>query len=113
MRVINKTRDTVLAGNAKLAASFFKRIKGLLGKKELKRGEALVIKPCDSIHTFFMRFPIDAVFVDKKGRAVGLKSNIRPWRFSPVYWQASFVIELPAGTIIESMTKKMDEISLD
>lgn len=83
-----------------------------MGKKEFKQGEALILKPCNSIHTFFMRFPIDVLFVDKKFKIIGFKICFKPWRLSPFYWQANFVIELPRGVIFESKTSCGDEISL-
>ncbi|MFC1675261.1 DUF192 domain-containing protein [Candidatus Omnitrophota bacterium] len=112
MKIINKTRNTILAENASLADTCLKRLKGLLGRKQLKRGEALVIKPCSSIHTFFMRFAIDTLFIDKEGRVVALKKRLRPWRMTPVYWKADLVIELPAGVIDEASTGFGDEVRL-
>jgi len=57
VKITNQTKNTVLAAHAAVADRLFKRIKGLLGKKGLGEGEALIIRPCNSIHTFFMRFP--------------------------------------------------------
>ncbi|MCA9398623.1 MAG: DUF192 domain-containing protein, partial [Candidatus Omnitrophica bacterium] len=65
-----------------------------------------------SIHMFFMRFAIDAVFVDKNDHVVGLVENIKPWRLSPIFFKASYVIELPAGTIQETGTSKNDKIKI-
>lgn len=112
MKIINQTKNTILAENAMLAKRFFDRIKGLLGKKDFKPGEALIIRPCNSIHTFFMHFPIDLLFIDKSSKVIGLQICFRPWGLSPIYWRAKFVIELPTGVISASQTTFGDEISL-
>lgn len=112
MRIINQSKNTILSENAILANKFFKRIKGLLGKKEFVKGEALVIRPCNSIHTFFMRFPIDVLFVGRDNRVVAAISCLKPFGLSKIYFKASFVVELPAGTISTTFTHKGDLLSL-
>jgi hypothetical protein len=112
MRVINKTKNTILAERAILATNPFTRAKGLLGRRDFKGGEALIIKPGNSIHTFFMRFPIDVLFIDADNKIIGIKVCLKPWRVTAIYWQAKLVIELPSGMIQESLTQKGDEISL-
>ena len=112
MRILNKNKNILLVEEAFVAKSLYSRIKGLIGKKGFKRQEALVINRCNSIHTFFMRFPIDVVFIDGKNKVVGLCQNLLPWRLSPLYWKAKFVIELSAGTIIESATDYLDQIEV-
>jgi uncharacterized protein len=72
------------------------RMKGLLGRKELKPGEGILLRPASSIHTFFMRFPIDAVFLDDGLRVVGISDDVRPWR-AAAKRGAHSVLELPAG----------------
>lgn len=111
MKIINLTQGTILADNAVMADSIFTRIKGLLGRKGLAKGEALIIKPCNSIHMFFMRFAIDAVFVDKNNKVVGLVERLKPFRLSPIFFKAHFVVELPIGTIQETRTQIQDYIS--
>lgn len=113
MKIINITQGTTLADNACVADNFSTRIKGLLGRKSLARGEALIIKPCNSIHMFFMCFAVDAVFADKNNRVVGLVESLRPFSLSPIFFKAHFVVELPAGTIQETRTKIQDQISLE
>ncbi len=70
VKIINKTKNTILAEEAYIADTVFSRVKGLLGKQSLDEGSALIIKPCNSIHTFFMRFPIDVFFVDRNNKIV-------------------------------------------
>ena len=69
---------------AKVARTLFERMKGLIGTKSLQTGEGLLILGCNSIHTFFMSFPIDATFFDRRGDVVKVVRNIRPWR--PFVW---------------------------
>jgi uncharacterized membrane protein (UPF0127 family) len=112
MKIFNKTKGTLLADDVILADSFRTRMKGLLGKKDLKSGQALILKPCDSVHTFFMRFAIDVIFVDRQHR-VGLALGcLKPWRMSPICWKAQFAVELPSGAILDSRTEKGDEIAI-
>ena len=112
MKIINQTKDTVLAKEVIIADTFLKRIKGLLGRKDFLPGEALIIKPCNSIHTFFMRFPIDVLFVDKDNRVLKALSSVKPFRLTSIYFQASFVIELPSGTIQSTLTCKGDTLQI-
>jgi len=112
MRIFNKTKNVFLAEEALVAERLFDRTKGLLGRKLLLPKEALVIRRCNSIHTFFMDFAIDVLFVDKNSQVVGIKENIAPWRFSRIYWKASFVVELSSGRIRQTRTEKGDEIAL-
>jgi len=110
MRIINKTRGTVLSEKALLVDTFPRRIKGLLGKKGLLAGEALILKPCNSIHTFFMRFPIDCLFVDKNNKIIKAIPQLQPFRFCRPYLSSRLVIELPCGTIAFTSTQEGDTI---
>ena len=74
------------------------RRRGLLGRYRLESGEALVLAPCSSVHTAFMRFPIDIAFVDREGRITKMAPGVRPWRIR-VGWRAFAVVELPSGTL--------------
>jgi uncharacterized protein len=79
-----------------LAETPLTRMKGLLGRRDLPKGEGIFIRPASSIHMFFMRFPIDAVWVDKELRVVGLSPEVAPWRIAACKG-AKGVFELPAG----------------
>jgi uncharacterized membrane protein (UPF0127 family) len=104
MKATDRTSGKVLAPNLAVADTFFTRLKGLLGKQELPHGEGLWIKPCNSVHTFGMKFPIDIIFLDKNYRIIGLANGLNPNRASKVLLEASSVIELPAGTLVASKT---------
>ena len=112
MKIINTTRRTILAERAEVADSFYSRMVGLLKRKSFVAGEALVITHCQSIHMFFMKFAIDVIFADKNDRVVGLVRNIKPFRLSPVYFQASYAVEIPAGIIERSGTVCGDQLTL-
>jgi uncharacterized membrane protein (UPF0127 family) len=72
------------------------RMKGLLGRRELASGEGMLIRPASSIHTFFMRFPIDAVFLSRDGEVLKVAANVGAWR-ARSRRRAHSVLELPAG----------------
>jgi uncharacterized membrane protein (UPF0127 family) len=113
MRITNSTKNTILAKKAVIADTLFTRAKGLLGRSALEEGSALILKPCNSVHTFFMRFAIDVLFVDNKNRVIKTLSNLKPFRFSPLYYNAALVIELPTGTIQESATSTGDILTFE
>lgn len=113
MQVINQSNNSVLATDAVIANTVFKRMKGLLGRREFQGGQALVIKPCNSVHTLFMRFPIDVLFLDSNNRIVKAIANMKPFRISGIYFQASFVIELPSGTLEKTSTSAGDILLLN
>ncbi|MFH1442005.1 MAG: DUF192 domain-containing protein [Candidatus Omnitrophota bacterium] len=104
MKIINNTKNTILAEEAYIADTVFTRVKGLLGKQSFDEGSALIIKPCNSIHTFFMRFTIDVVFVNSNNAVVKILPKIAPNKISGVYFKAYFAIELPAGTVEKTST---------
>lgn len=74
-------RIEILGYKAKVARKLVERIRGLIGTKDLPSDEGMLILKCNAIHTFFMRFPIDAIFLDKNDNVVKTVKNIRPWRF--------------------------------
>lgn len=110
MKVKNLTRNTILAENVQVASSLFFRMKGLLGRATFNDNEALIIRPCNSIHTFFMRFRIDAIFLDKQQRVVGLEEDMAPFKISRIFPKASSVLELPAHKISKTQTAINDLI---
>ena len=110
IKVVNQTREKVLASHGNVADTFASRFMGLMGKKELPFGAALHISPCNSIHTFFMKIPIDAVFLDKQLKVVKVCGAMVPWRVSSIYLSAHSVLELPSGTSSASGTVEGDQL---
>lgn len=98
-RLMNRTKNQELARDVKIASSFFARAKGLLGERSLADGNALWIHSCRSIHTWFMRFPIDVVFVDDRMRVRKVCENVGPWRMTLPSPKLKSVFEMPAGTL--------------
>jgi uncharacterized protein len=112
MQVINITRQQRLAVALTVADTFLRSLVGLMGKHSLPEGHGLWIVPCQSVHTFWMRFPIDVVFLDKDRRVVHLVERLRPFRISKHVSKARSVIELPASVIHQTMTQVGDHIEI-
>jgi uncharacterized membrane protein (UPF0127 family) len=109
MQVRNLTRQNVLAASVEVADSGPRRSRGLLGRKGLAPGTGLWIVPCEAVHTFWMQFPIDLVYLDRKLRIKKLKSAVKPWRISGCL-SAHSVIELAPGTIQEVQVEVGDNL---
>lgn len=106
------TQGAMLSENCRVADSFFKRFLGLMGKKRMEPGSGLWIVPCNSIHMFFMRFPIDAVFLDKDLRVAEVIENLKPWQVSRLVGNACSVLELPAGTAKATGTRPGNRVEI-
>jgi uncharacterized protein len=108
--VRNETRNIVLAESADVADTSAKRRRGLLGRDYLPEGEALWIVPCESVHTFGMKFPIDVLYLDRRKRVRKTCKALVPWRMSLCLFAHS-VLELPAGIIERTGTRRGDQLS--
>lgn len=108
----NETRQTVLADAADVANTSATRRTGLLKHDRLNPGQGLLIAPCSSIHTFFMKFPIDLVYIDKKRKVRKVRHAVPAWRISACL-TAHSVIELPAGTVEQTRTEAGDQLAID
>ncbi len=111
VRVINNTRNEVLAERAELATSYWSRFWGLMGRRELPAGCGLVLQPGGGIHMWFMRIPLDVLHVDKNDRVTHVLRGIKPWRFGPLLVGGKRAIELPVGAAEE--TQVGDEIIVE
>jgi len=109
--VTNVTRGTVLATRLEAAHTGPKRRKGLLGRDGLAAGEGLWIAPCESVHTFFMRFPIDLVYLDREKKIKKASIAVGPWRMSACLLAHS-ILELPAGTIAKTQSERGDTLEI-
>ncbi|OPX92352.1 MAG: hypothetical protein A4E53_00551 [Pelotomaculum sp. PtaB.Bin104] len=92
-----------IAFNIELANTFLRRTKGLMGRKTLYAGTAMAIYPCFSIHTWFMRFPIDVVFLNKNGVILRIIRNMAPYRISPFVKGSYYVVEMLGGVLPEGI----------
>jgi hypothetical protein len=102
---VNLSNGAELANNVSKADSFFKRLKGLMFTKSLPTGHGLLIQPCQSIHTYFMNYPIDVLYLSKDLEIVGLDETIKPATVGKYQKRAFSVLELPSGTIRKTETK--------
>lgn len=105
-----KPDHSVLSERCRLATSPVARMRGLLGRSSLEPGESMLFRPAGSIHMFFMRFAIDAVFCDRELRVVKVVRNLRPWRMAAARG-AKVVVELSAGAAAD--IEPGDELVLD
>lgn len=112
MIVENVTKNQILADKANEAASFLSRGRGLMLRPPLPQGGGLVIEPCNSIHMFFMRYPLDVVFTDSQERVVFMYRGIKPWRMGRLVRGAKRAIELPEGTVDRTGTEVGDILSV-
>jgi len=110
--ITNVTRNTVIASRIEIAQNPWGRMKGLLGARNFPSHDALIITHCQSIHMFFMKFPIDVIFCDRRNKAVGLCESLKPFCLSPVFFKASYAIELPPGSIAASKTQAGDQLKI-
>jgi uncharacterized membrane protein (UPF0127 family) len=111
-RLVNVGRGTVLATRIEAAFDSRTRNRGLLGRSGIAAGSAMVIAPSNSVHMFFMRFPLDIVFVAKDGTVVKTRPNVRPWRVAAA-WRAFAVVEGPVGMIEQTGTRPGDTLAVE
>ena len=111
MTVRNATRHVELGGRVRVATSLVDRAIGLLSTRALGAGEGLYLTPCRSIHTFFMRYPIDVLFLDAHGEVLS-EGTIQPWRMSGWYAQSKGTLEFAAGTLRRTGTEVGDRIEM-
>lgn len=95
-RVTDRTTGTIVAERTQVASDPWSRFWGLMGRRELPEGSGMLITPCSSIHMFFMRFPIDVVFLDRDNVVVKVVHGIRPWTMA-MGGGGKKALELPAG----------------
>ena len=111
VKVRNATRDRELGQKIREAASFIDRAVGLLCTPALESGEGLWLHPCSSIHTFFMRYPIDVLYLDAEGTVLACLT-LPPWKLSGGHRASRGVLELPSGTLRQSGTQPGDRLDI-
>jgi uncharacterized membrane protein (UPF0127 family) len=112
LRITNQTQGTTLATGADIATTVEEHRMGLLGRESLPPGQGLWIAPCESIHTLGMRFPIDAIFLDRNYKVLKINENV-PDGQTVSCPQAHSVLELPAGMATATATQQGDELVLE
>lgn len=116
IQVYNVTRGQALGTAVEVASNPWRRFLGLMGKRSLPDGGGLLIRPCNSIHMFFMRMPLDVLHCGASGPdgdpVLRILKRIKPWRVGPIVRGSKYVLELPAGTIERTGTQINDVIRL-
>lgn len=116
VQIRNVSRGVDLAVRAEVATNPWTRFLGLMGRRALLPGGGLVIRPCNSIHMFFMRMPLDVIHCGAEGpegdRVLRALHSIKPWRVGPIVRGSKYVVELPAGTLANTGTVVGDGIAL-
>lgn len=113
LHVTNETRGSVLVTAGHLADNPIRRIIGLLRHTGLNAGDGLLIQPCNSIHSFFMKFRFDAVFLSRDGEVLHLIEDMAPWRISKMVFRGHSVLELPSGVIAQTATRLGDKLRVE
>ena len=112
LRVQNQTKRSTLADRAAIADTSETRNRGLLKHTGLAEGEGLWIVPCEGVHTFFMKFAIDVVFISKKNTVTKIRPNMVRSRIA-LSLRAHSVLELPVGMIEKTGTKPGDQLEME
>ncbi len=123
MQVLSLKNQRLIADKCIVAECFWDRLMGLMGRSELGDGEAMFFPRCNNLHTMFMRFPIDVVFLKPVAHSSGgfknyfnvvsIRRNVRPWRLLPVLdFQASDALELAEGSIDANAIEVGDEVCI-
>jgi uncharacterized protein len=110
MKVYHPATGLCLSERVVLANTFFTRLQGLMFRRRLPPNEALWLRPCNGVHTFWMFFAIDVVFLDRELKIVRLVENLRPFRFTRPHLSARSVLEMPAHRIAETGLKVGDRL---
>src|SRR5712671_1319586 len=104
VRATNATRGSLLGDRVRVADTGLTRIVGLLGERELRSGDGLLIVPSQGVHTWGMRFAIDVAVIDGDWKVIGTSQTLRPFRMTRFFWRAAAVLELPPGTLGSTST---------
>lgn len=110
IRVVNKTRESVLGAHVQLADRWWNRVRGFLGRAQPRGGEGLLLSPCRAVHMVGLGFPLDVIFLDREGAVVALYPTLRSGRLTRYHKRAEYALELPAGTIEATDTRPDDRI---
>ena len=111
MRITNRTRNTLLGARVTLASTWLGRLRGYIGRPEPKPGEGILFLRCNAIHTCWMSFELDVLFLDDKGKVLEVIRSLRPWKRTKRIPNARYVLEVPVGTLDSSGTQVGDELT--
>jgi len=108
-KIVNKTKGTCIAQNGREASTFFERLLGLMFRASISSDAALIFHNVNSIHMFFMRFPIDVIYLNRDNKVLKIKHSLKPWRMSSCI-RAKATIELPSRKARETATEIGDTL---
>ena len=111
LSLVNSRTEDAVARRVEVAVTRRRRRKGLLGRSGMAVSSAMILAPCAAVHTMFMRFPIDVLFVDANGCALRIVPNLGPWRVA-IQPFAHAVVEMPAGSLEERRVRVGDRLYL-
>jgi len=111
VRVVNQSRGRLLGDEVDWADGFWTRLKGLIGRSELRPGQGLMIVPCHGVHMYGLTFPIDVALLDPSGEVVALYRELAPGARTRWHGEARMALELPAGILAESDTRPGDRLT--
>jgi uncharacterized membrane protein (UPF0127 family) len=111
IRVVNRSRGTLLGNRIMLVDTWSGRLRGFLGRPEPQPGEGMLLVRCNAVHMYGLDFPLDLVFLDDKGDVVGTIEELKPWKRSKRFTGARFALELPKGVVAASKTDVGDRLS--
>lgn len=104
--IFNIDTGKIIVEKFHIAQTFWQRLFGLITYKTLPDNEGMILINSNGIHTLFMRFPIDVLYVNEYYQIIEVYRDVKPWKLLPIRKKAKYVIEIPAGTIANSRTKK-------
>jgi len=110
--IILNQHNEILFNNAQMTTHFHERLSGLIGKPGLNDDSALCIIPCNGIHMFFMKYPIDVVFLNEKGEVIYLIKSMHTWTISKIVRHAQCVIEMPEKSIQKKEIELNDQLKV-
>lgn len=111
VRVRNETRQTVLGDRVQVADTFWTRLRGMLGRPEPRNGEGLLLLPSQSVHMWWMKYPLDVAMLDVDRKVLACYQPLEPGQRSRWHRKARFALELPAGQLQQTQTQTGDRIS--
>jgi hypothetical protein len=111
--ISNTSRNTVIGESIDVAETASQKVKGLLGRDGLDEGHGLLFRGAGSLHTLFMRFPIDIIYTDKQGKVVKTAHAVKPFKLVAAPLRCDCAIELPAGVIAASDTRVGDYLKFE
>ena len=108
---IKKLNEGIIANKVRVASGVFDRMLGLMFSKNLGDWDGLLISPCRSIHTFFMRYDLDVIFLNKENKVIKIIRNMKPWRLSWIYFRSDHVLEMAGGSLSQDV-KEGDDLEV-